>query len=40
MMNPINNGKFALEKPAFRILVNTVASIGAIGYTNSNLTLQ
>ncbi|HSP86582.1 MAG TPA: aldehyde dehydrogenase family protein [Ignavibacteriaceae bacterium] len=27
--------KFALEKPAFRILVNTVASIGAIGYTTS-----
>lgn len=25
--------KFALEKPAFRILVNTVASIGAVGYT-------
>ncbi len=27
--------KFALEKPAFRILVNTVASIGAVGYTTS-----
>jgi len=27
--------KFALEKPAFRILVNTVASIGAIGYTTA-----
>lgn len=34
--------KFALEKPAFRILVNTVASIGAVGYTtalNPSLTL-
>ncbi|MBT8377791.1 MAG: aldehyde dehydrogenase family protein [Ignavibacteria bacterium] len=27
--------KFALEKPAFRILVNTVASVGAVGYTTS-----
>lgn len=27
--------KFALEKPAFRILVNTVSSIGAVGYTTS-----
>ncbi len=27
--------KFALEKPAFRILVNTVASIGAVGYTTA-----
>ena len=27
--------KFALEKPAFRILVNTVASVGAIGYTTA-----
>ena len=27
--------KFALEKPAFRILVNTVASLGAVGYTTS-----
>lgn len=27
--------KFALEKPAFRILVNTVGSIGAVGYTTS-----
>ena len=27
--------KFALEKPAFRILVNTIASIGAIGYTTA-----
>ncbi len=27
--------KFALEKPAFRILVNTPASIGAVGYTTS-----
>jgi len=26
--------KFALEKPAFRILVNTVGALGAIGYTN------
>jgi acetaldehyde dehydrogenase (acetylating) len=26
--------KFALEKPAFRILVNTVAALGAAGYTN------
>ena len=25
--------KFALEKPAFRILVNTPASVGAVGYT-------
>jgi acetaldehyde dehydrogenase (acetylating) len=29
--------KFALEKPAFRILVNTVASVGAVGYTTSLL---
>ncbi len=29
--------KFALEKPAFRILVNTVSSIGAVGYTTSLL---
>jgi acetaldehyde dehydrogenase (acetylating) len=27
--------KFALEKPAFRILVNTVAALGAVGYTTS-----
>jgi acetaldehyde dehydrogenase (acetylating) len=27
--------KFALEKPAFRILVNTPASVGAIGYTTA-----
>jgi len=27
--------KFALEKPAFRILVNTVASIGAVGFTTA-----
>lgn len=27
--------KFALEKPAFRILVNTVAAVGAVGYTTS-----
>jgi acetaldehyde dehydrogenase (acetylating) len=27
--------KFALEKPAFRILVNTPASVGAVGYTTS-----
>lgn len=27
--------KFALEKPAFRILVNTVNSIGAVGYTTA-----
>jgi len=27
--------KFAIEKPAFRILVNTVASLGAVGYTTS-----
>jgi acetaldehyde dehydrogenase (acetylating) len=26
--------KFAIEKPAFRILVNTVSSLGAVGYTN------
>jgi acetaldehyde dehydrogenase (acetylating) len=26
--------KFALEKPAFRILVNTVGALGAVGYTN------
>ena len=34
--------KFALEKPAFRFLVNTVASIGAVGYTtalNPSMTL-
>lgn len=29
--------KFALEKPAFRILVNTVGALGAIGYTNELL---
>ena len=27
--------KFAIEKPAFRILVNTVASVGAVGYTTA-----
>lgn len=27
--------KFALEKPAFRILVNTVSALGAVGYTTS-----
>jgi acetaldehyde dehydrogenase (acetylating) len=27
--------KFALEKPAFRILVNTIGSLGAVGYTTS-----
>ena len=27
--------KFALEKPAFRILVNTPSSIGAVGYTTA-----
>jgi acetaldehyde dehydrogenase (acetylating) len=26
--------KFGLEKPAFRILVNTTSSLGAVGYTN------
>ncbi len=26
--------KFAIEKPAFRILVNTQAALGAVGYTN------
>jgi acetaldehyde dehydrogenase (acetylating) len=26
--------KFALEKPAFRILVNTVSALGAVGFTN------
>jgi len=26
--------KFGLEKPAFRILVNTQAALGAVGYTN------
>ena len=34
--------KFALEKPAFRILVNTVGSVGAVGYTtalNPSMTL-
>ncbi|KAB2845452.1 MAG: aldehyde dehydrogenase family protein, partial [Melioribacteraceae bacterium] len=34
--------KFALEKPAFRIVVNTPSSIGAVGYTtaaNPSLTL-
>jgi acetaldehyde dehydrogenase (acetylating) len=29
--------KFALEKPAFRILVNTVSSVGAVGYTTALL---
>lgn len=29
--------KFAVEKPAFRILVNTVAALGAVGYTNELL---
>ena len=29
--------KFALEKPAFRILVNTQAALGAVGYTNELL---
>lgn len=29
--------KFALEKPAFRILVNTVGALGAVGYTNELL---
>lgn len=27
--------KFALEKPAFRILCNTVSSVGAVGYTTA-----
>lgn len=27
--------KFALEKPSFRVLVNTVASLGAVGYTTA-----
>ncbi|MCU7495926.1 MAG: acetaldehyde dehydrogenase (acetylating) [Ignavibacteria bacterium] len=27
--------KFALEKPAFRIMVNTVNSLGAVGYTTA-----
>jgi acetaldehyde dehydrogenase (acetylating) len=27
--------KFALEKPAFRIVVNTPSSVGAVGYTTS-----
>lgn len=34
--------KFALEKPAFRVLVNTPASVGAVGYTtalNPSMTL-
>lgn len=34
--------KFALEKPAFRIVVNTPASVGAVGYTtalNPSMTL-
>ena len=26
--------KFAMEKPAFRILVNTQSALGAVGYTN------
>ena len=26
--------KFAIEKPAFRILVNTVGALGAVGFTN------
>jgi len=29
--------KFAFEKPAFRILANTVASLGAVGFTTSLL---
>jgi acetaldehyde dehydrogenase (acetylating) len=29
--------KFALEKPAFRILVNTVGALGAVGFTNELL---
>jgi len=29
--------KFAFEKPAFRILVNTQAALGAVGYTNELL---
>lgn len=29
--------KFALEKPAFRILVNSQAALGAVGYTNELL---
>lgn len=29
--------KFGLEKPAFRILVNTQAALGAVGYTNELL---
>jgi acetaldehyde dehydrogenase (acetylating) len=29
--------KFAMEKPAFRILVNTQAALGAVGYTNELL---
>ncbi len=29
--------KFALEKPAFRVLVNTVGALGAVGYTNELL---
>lgn len=34
--------KFALEKPAFRIIVNSASSLGAVGYTtalNPSLTL-
>ncbi|GBD89459.1 aldehyde-alcohol dehydrogenase [bacterium BMS3Abin04] len=34
--------KFAMEKPAFRIIVNSVASLGAVGYTtglNPSMTL-
>ncbi len=27
--------KFALEKPAFRVLVNTVAALGAVGFTTA-----
>jgi acetaldehyde dehydrogenase (acetylating) len=29
--------KFALEKPAFRIIVNTVAALGAVGYSTALL---
>jgi acetaldehyde dehydrogenase (acetylating) len=29
--------KFALEKPAFRVLVNTQGALGAVGYTNELL---
>ncbi|MCS6990087.1 MAG: aldehyde dehydrogenase family protein [Chloroherpetonaceae bacterium] len=33
--NPMVIEQFALHKPAFRILINTVAAVGAVGYTTA-----